>query len=152
MEVILLENIKKLGQIGEVVKVKRGFARNYLLRFGKALNASKENITLVNKKKEELNKKNTEQKKDAKKIFDVINQKQFLFSKRAMENDELYGSIKPKEISKVIYENSKIDIKPAIIELNSEIKKVGSYFAKVNLHPEIQAKILIEVVKEGEKV
>jgi large subunit ribosomal protein L9 len=151
MEIVLLENIKNLGQIGEVVKVKRGYGRNFLIKFGKALKASKENIDLVNKKKTELNQKNLELKKSAKKIYDIINNSKFSFSKRAKENGELYGSIKPMEISKTIQELKKIEIKPSQIDLSNEIKKIGSYFAQINLHPEVQAKIHIEVVKEEQK-
>ena len=151
MQLILLENIKNLGQIGDVINVKRGYGRNFLVKYGKALKASKENIDLVNKKKSELNEKNLELKKKAKKIYSIINQKKYKFSKRTKENEELYGSIKPKEISKAIENISKIEIKPSQIDLGKEINKIGLYEAKINLHAEIQAKIHIEVVKEEEK-
>ena len=151
MEVVLLENIKNLGQIGDVVDVKRGHGRNFLIKYGKALKASKENIVLVNKKKAELNQKNIELKKSAKKILDIINRTNYKFSKRAKDNDELYGSIKPIEISKAIENAHKIKIKPSQIDLGKKIEKVGSYEAKINLHAEIQAKILIAVVKEEDK-
>ena len=151
MELVLLENIKNLGQIGDVVNVKRGYGRNFLVKYGKALKASKENIALVNKKKSELNEKNIELKKNAKKIYDLINKKRYKFLKRAKDNDELYGSIKPKEISKIIEENEKLQIKPSQIDLGQEINKIGSYESKINLHPEIQATIHIEVVKEETK-
>ena len=151
MEVILLENIKNLGQIGEVVDVKRGHGRNFLIKYGKALKASKENIDLVNKKKDELNQKNLKLKKNAKKIFDIINHTNYKFSKRAKENDELYGSIKPLEISKAIENTNKVEIKPSQIDLVKEIRKIGSHEVKINLHAEIQAKIHIIVVKEEDK-
>ena len=151
MEVILLENIKNLGNVGDVVNVKRGHGRNFLIKFGKALDASKENIAFVNKKKSELNEKNITLKKNAKKIFDIINDKKYKFSKQTKDNDELYGSIKPKEISRNIEEIDKIQIKPSQIDLNSEITKTGTYDAKINLHAEIIATIHIEVVKEEEK-
>ena len=151
MEVVLLENIKNLGQIGEIVKVKRGHGRNFLIKYGKALKASKENIEYVNTKKIELNQKNIELKKAAKKTFDLINNKNYKFSKRAKENDELYGSIRPLELAKTITDTNKIEVKPSQIDLNKEIDKIGSYEAKINLHPEIQAKIHIEVVKEKDK-
>tara|TARA_Y100000590_G_scaffold11937_1_gene14554 strand:+ start:64 stop:522 length:459 start_codon:yes stop_codon:yes gene_type:complete len=151
MELVLLENIKNLGQIGDVVNVKRGYGRNFLVKYGKALKASKENIALVNKKKSELNEKNIELKKNAKKIYDLINKKRYKFLKRVKDNDELYGSIKPKEISKIIEENEKLQIKPSQIDLGQEINKIGSYESKINLHPEIQATIHIEVVKEETK-
>ena len=107
MEVVLLENIKNLGQIGDIVKVRRGHGRNFLIKYGKALKASKENIELVNKKKAELNEKNVELKRSAKKISDQINLKKYKFSKRAKENGELFGSIKPKELTKAIKETNK---------------------------------------------
>ena len=151
MEVVLLENIKNLGQIGDVVDVKRGHGRNFLIKYGKALKASKENIDLVNKKKAELNQKNLKLKKNAKKIFDIINRTNYKFSTRAKENGELYGSIKPMEISKAIENTNKMEIKPSQIDLGKEIKKIGSYEAKINLHAEIQAKIHIVVVKEEDK-
>ena len=151
MEVVLLENIKNLGNVGDVVNVKRGHGRNLLIKYGKALNASKENIAFVNKKKSELNEKNITLKKNAKKIFDVINDKKYKFSKQTKDNDELYGSIKPKEISRNIEEIDKIQIKPSQIDLNIEITKTGTYEAKINLHAEIIATIHIEVAKQEEK-
>jgi large subunit ribosomal protein L9 len=151
MQVVLLENIKNFGKIGDVVDVKRGHGRNFLIKYGKALKASKENIDLVSKKKAELNEKNLGLKKEARKIYDIINEKKYKFSKRAKDNNELYGSIKPKELSNTIENIDKIDIKPSQIDLGKEINKIGLYEAKINLHAEIQAKILIEVVKEEEK-
>ena len=148
MEVVLLENIKNLGKIGDVVIVKRGHGRNFLIKYGKALKASEDNISLVNKKKAELNEKNITLKKNAKKIYDIINKKNYKFSKRMKDNDELYGSIKPREIAKTIESLDKIEIKPSQIDLDKEINKTGSYEAKINLHAEVQAKIHIEVVKQ----
>ena len=151
MEVILLENIKSLGKIGDVVKVKRGHGRNFLIKYGKALKASKENIEKVNKKKVELDEKNLSLKKDAKKIFDVIDKKNYKFFKSSKDNGELYGSIKPKDLTKTIQDADKIEIKPSQIDLNKEINKIGTYEAKINLHAEVQAKIHIEVVKQEEE-
>ena len=151
MEVVLLENIKNLGNIGDVVNVKRGHGRNFLIKYGKALKASKENIEFVNQKKTQLNEKNLEIKKEAKKIYDIINNTKYKFSKRAKENGELYGSIKPLDLTKAIENKHKLEIKPSQIDLGKEIKKIASYEAKINLHAEIQAKIHIEVVKEEEK-
>ena len=148
MEVVLLENIKNLGSIGDVVNVKRGHGRNFLIKYGKALKASKDNINLVNKKKEDLNMKNVALKKEARKIFDVINNKKYAFSKLTKDNDDLYGSIKPRELSKTIENVDKIEIKPSQIDLGKEINKIGSYQAKINLHAEVQAIIHIEVVKQ----
>ena len=151
MELILLENIKNLGNIGDVVNVKRGHGRNFLIKYGKALKASKENITFVNKKKSELNEKNITLKKNAKKTYEIINKKNYKFSKQTKDNDELYGSIKPKEISRAIEEINKVQIKPSQIDLSTEINKIGTYDAKINLHAEIIATIHIEVVKQEEK-
>ena len=151
MEVVLLENIKNLGNIGDVVNVKRGHGRNFLIKFGKALQASKTNIDLVNVKKAELKEKNISLKKDAKKIYDFINKKKYKFAKRAKDNNELYGSIKPKEISKAIGNIDNAEIKPSQIDLAKEINKIGLYEAKINLHAEIQAIIHIEVVKHEEE-
>ena len=151
MEVVLLENIKNLGNIGDVVNVKRGHGRNFLIKYGKALQASKTNIDLVNVKKAELKEKNISLKKDAKKIYDFINKKRYKFAKRAKDNNELYGSIKPKEISKTIGNIDNAEIKPSQIDLAKEISKIGLYEAKINLHAEIQAIIHIEVVKHEEE-
>ena len=151
MQVILLENIKSLGKIGDIVKVKRGYARNYLIKFEKALNASKENIKIVNNKKEQLNKKDLVLKKEAKKNFEILNNKNYKIQKLLTENNELYGSVKPTEIAKIVKEKENIEIKPSEIDLEKEIKSVGIYKATINLHSEIQAKILIEVEKLEEK-
>ena len=151
MEVVLLENIKNLGNIGDVVNVKRGHGRNFLIKYGKALQASKTNIDLVNVKKTALKEKNISLKKDAKKIYDFINKKKYKFAKRAKDNNELYGSIKPKEISKTIGNIDNAEIKPSQIDLAEEINKIGLYEAKINLHAEIQAIIHIEVVKHEEE-
>ena len=151
MQVILLENIKNLGKIGDIVKVKRGYARNYLIKFEKALNASKENIKIVDNKKKLLNKKDLELKKEAKNKFEILNKKIYKIQKLVTENNDLYGSIKPTEIAKIIKEKEKVDIKPSNIDLLKEIKSVGIFNATVNLHSEIQANILIKVEKSEEK-
>ena len=151
MEVVLLENIKNLGNIGDLVNVKRGYGRNFLIKYGKALKASKMNIDLVNKKKVVLNEKNISLKKNAKKIYDIINKKNYKFLKRVKDNDELYGSIKPREISKTIENIDKVEIKSSQIDLTKEIIKIGFYEVKVNLHAEVLATIHIEVVKQAEK-
>jgi len=151
MEVVLLENIKNLGNIGDLVNVKRGYGRNFLIKYGKALKASKINIDFVNKKKDELNEKNISLKKNAKKIYDIINKKNYKFLKRVKDNDELYGSIKPREISKTIENIDKVEIKSSQIDLTKEIIKIGFYEVKVNLHAEVLATIHIEVVKQADK-
>ena len=147
MQIILLENIKNLGNIGDVLNVKRGYARNYLIKNNKALYASEKNINEVNKKKAELNKKDLEVKKDAKKLFNLLNNKTFKVKKLATENNELYGSVKPTEISKIIFEEENIKVKPSQMDLETGIKTVGMFKVNINLHVEIQANILIQVEK-----
>ena len=145
MKVILLENLKRIGSIGEVIDVKRGFARNFLIANKKALYASKENIKEVEKIKLELSKKDNEKKQDAKKILEKINKKLYSVKKLSTENNELYGSVKPTEISKLIFENSKIEIKPSMIQPVKEIKSLGKFEVKISLHSEVDAEITIAV-------
>ena len=151
MEIVLLENIKNLGGIGDIVNVKPGHGRNFLIRYGKALKASKENIELVNNKKTKLNEKNISLKKAAIKIYDIINKKKYKFLKRVKDNGELYGSIKPKEISTNIIKVDHVEIKTSEIDLGKEINKIGIYTAKIKLHAEIEAIIHIEVVKQEDE-
>ena len=143
MKVILLENIKRIGSIGEVIDVKRGFARNYLIANKKALYASKQNISEVEKIKTELSKKDNEKKQVAKSLLEKINKKQYTVKKLSTENNELYGSVKPTEISKMIFEKDKVDIKPSMIQPMNEIKSLGKFKVKIYLHSEVDAEILI---------
>ena len=145
MKVILLENLKKIGSIGEVIDVKRGFARNFLIANKKALYASKENIKEVEKIKTELSKKDNEKKQDAKNTLEKINKKEYSVKKLSTENNELYGSVKPTEISKLIFEKSKIKIKPSMIQPIKEIKSLGKFKVKISLHSEVDAEITINV-------
>ena len=146
MKIILLENIRKIGSIGEVIEVKRGFARNFLIANKKALYASKENIKEVEKIKSELNKKDQEKKKAAKEIFDKIKSKEYIIKKLSTENKELYGSVKPTEISKIIKDTDKIEIKPSMIQLMDDIKSLGEFKVNINLHSDVQAEIKINVL------
>ena len=145
MKVILLENLKKIGSIGEIIDVKRGFARNFLISKNKALYASKENISKVEKIKSELSKKDNDKKKEAKKIFEKIDKKEYKIKKLSTENNELYGSVKPTEISKLILEKDKLDIKPSSIQPIKEIKTIGKFNVRVSLHSEIDAEIIVNV-------
>ena len=145
MKVILLENIKRIGSIGEIIDVKRGFARNFLISNKKALYASKENISQVEKIKSELSKKDNEKKKLAKEIFEKINKKVYNVKKLNTENNELYGSVKPTEISKLIHDKDKIEIKPSMIQPVHEIKSLGKFKVKISLHSEVDAEIFVEV-------
>ena len=148
MKVILLENLAKIGSIGEIIDVKRGFARNYLISNKKALYASKENIKEVEKIKTELNKKDQEKKKNAKQIYESLKNKTYEVKKLTTENKDLYGSIKPTEISKIINELDKIDVKPSLIQPLNEIKSLGTFKVKINLHSDVQAEIKIKVISE----
>jgi large subunit ribosomal protein L9 len=145
MKVILLENVKRIGSIGEVIDVKRGFARNFLIANKKALYASKENIKEVEKIKTELSKKDNEKKKEASQIAEQINNKEYSVKKLSTENNELYGSVKPTEISKLIKEENKLDIKPSMIQPVEEIKALGKFKVKISLHSEVDAEITINV-------
>ena len=146
MKVVLLENLKKLGNIGDIIDVKRGFARNFLISNKKAIYASKENIKEVEKIKNNLKEKDDEKKKIAKEIFHKINEKEFKIEKLSTENDELYGSVKPSEISKTILKDINIEIKPQNIQLKQEIKSLGSFEAKIELHSEIEATIKLKIL------
>ena len=145
MKVILLENLRRIGSIGEIIDVKRGFARNYLISNKKALYASKENILEVEKIKSELSKNDNEKKKEAQKISEQINGKEYEVQKLSTENKELYGSVKPTEIAKLIQEENKIDITPSMIQPMEEIKSLGKFKVKVSLHSEVDAEITISV-------
>ncbi len=151
MNVILLENIRNLGKMGDIVKVKDGYGRNFLLKTGKALRADDENKALFKKKKEEISKKNVEQKKNAKKIFDKIKGKKLIFKKETKENGDLFASIKPKEISIYLSEKFKETIHPSQIDLKKEIKKTGDYSLTLNLHSEVIAELHALVEKKEAK-
>ena len=147
MELILLENILNLGNIGDKVKVKNGYGRNYLLKTGKALRFNKENQDFVSKKKDELNKKNIEVKNKFKEISNVVNKKTFSLSKESKENGELYGSIKPKEITNLIKEKLNVEVSPSQIILKNNLDKIGVYKVDINFHSEVKAQISIKINK-----
>ena len=151
MEIILLENILNLGNICDKVTVKNGYGRNFLLKQGKALRFSKSNLDLVNKKKDELNKKNTEIKNKFKNIAKIINNKTFTFHKESKENGELYGSLKPKEIINMINENTNAGVNPSQIILKDDLNKIGLFKAEINFHSEVKANISIKIDKVQSK-
>ncbi len=150
MKIILLENVRKVGSIGQIIDVKRGFARNYLISQKKALFASKDNIREVEKIKSELNKKDQDKKNEAKVIDEKIRNKEFIIKKLSTENKELYGSVKPTEISKILKENENIDINPSMIQPTKEIKSLGTFSVNLNLHSEVQTLIKIKVESQEE--
>ena len=145
MRIILLENVKRVGSIGEVIDVKRGYGRNYLIANKKALYASKENILQVEKIKSDLSRKDNEKKKDATQILEQINNKEYIVKKLSTENNELHGSVKPTEISKLILDENRIDVKPSMIQPINEIKSLGKFKVKISLHSEIEAEITVNV-------
>ena len=147
MEIILLENIINLGSIGDKVTVKNGYGRNFLLKQGKALRFNKENQDFVNKKKDELNKKNNEIKNKFKEISKLINNKTFTFNKESKENGELYGSIKPKEITNLIKEKNNVDVSPSQLILKENLDKIGLFKVEINFHSEVKAQISIKIDK-----
>ena len=147
MEIILLENILNLGNIGDKVKVKNGYGRNFLLKQGKALRFNKENLEFVNKKKDELNKKNVEIKNKFKEIAKLVNNKAFVFNKESKENGELYGSIKPKEITNLIKEKVNAEVSPSQIILKENLNKLGTFKVDINFHSEVKANISIKIDK-----
>ena len=151
MELILLENILKLGNIGDKVKVKNGYGRNFLLKQGKALRFNKENLNYVNKKKDELNKKNTELKSKFREIAKLVDKKTFVFNRESKENGDLYGSIKPKEITNLIKEQTKAEVSPSQIILKDELNKIGIFKVDINFHSEVKANISIKIVKTQAK-
>ncbi len=151
MEIILLEDVRNLGKTGEVVNVKDGYGRNFLLKLGKALRADKNNIDFVNKKKDEINKKNIELKKSAKKILEKIKNKKLIFKKETKENGDLFATIKPKEISKFFIDNFKETIHPSQLDLKKEINKIGKFSLTVNLHSDLVAELHVLVEKKDSK-
>jgi len=147
MEIILLENILNLGSIGDKVTVKNGYGRNFLLKQGKALRFNKDNQEFVNKKKDELNKKNNEIKNKFKEIAKLVNNKTFIFNKESKENGELYGSIKPKEVTNLIKLNAAADVSPSQIILKDELNRLGLFKAEINFHSEVKAMVSIKIDK-----
>ena len=148
MKIILLENVRKVGSIGEIIDVKRGYARNFLISQKKALFASKENIKEVDKIKNELSKKDLDNKNEAKKIDEKLKNKEFIIKKLSTENRELYGSVKPTEIASIIKDTENFEIKPSMIQPVKEIKSLGTFVVNLNLHSEIQSQVKIKVVQQ----
>ena len=143
MKVILLENIKRIGSIGEIIEVKRGFARNFLIANKKALYASKENIQEVEKIKTDLSKKDNEKKQEAQKIFEQINKKEFVVKKLNTENNELYGSVKPTEIAKLILEEKKFQSNHQLYNLLMKLKLLESLKSKFHYTLKLMLRLLL---------
>ncbi len=151
MEIILLENILNLGKIGDKVNVANGYGRNFLLKQGKALRFNKENQDLVNKKKDELNKKNLEIKNKFIDVAKLINNKTFSLIKESKENGDLYGSVKPKEITNLLDSQTKAQVSPSQIVLKEDINKIGTFKVEVNFHSEVKANFILKIDKVQSK-
>ena len=149
MEVILLESFSKLGKIGDVVNVKDGFARNFLIPQKKALRANKENIDHFANIKKDLLEKNNQVIEEAKKNLEIISKEEIVFVRNASDNGQLYGSVSPKDISNYFSEK-KIEIKPSNINLHSAIKKIGIYNINIKLHAEVSCELKINVATSVE--
>lgn len=147
MDIILLENLTNLGKIGDKVTVKDGYGRNYLLKHGKALRFNKNNEQLIIKQKAELNKKNIEQKNKFLQISKKVNNLTIVFNKESKENGDLYGTIKPKEITNLIKEKFDADVSPSQLVIKENLNKIGLFKAIINFHSEVQATISIKIDK-----
>ena len=146
MQVILLERVAKLGQMGEVVDVKPGFARNYLLRQGKALSASAQNIADFETRKAHLEAENLESRKEAESMAAKLDGQQFIVIRQASDNGALYGSVSTRDAADAAAENGfSLDRKQ--VALSRPIKDLGLHDVIVTLHPEVEAKIQLNVAR-----
>jgi len=150
MEVILLERVAKLGQMGDVVRVKDGFARNYLLPKGKALRATKDNRTRFEKMKVELEARNLEQKGEAEKIAQKLDGQSFTVLRQAAEGGQLYGSVSPRDLAALVTEKG-FAISRAQVALNAPIKTIGLHKVPVSLHPEVEVTINVSVARNADE-
>ncbi len=146
MELILLQKINKLGSIGDVVSVKSGFARNYLLPSGKALRATKENIEIFEKDKEKLLAKNNQERSDAEKIKEKLTNFKLSIVRSASDTGILYGSVSTRDIAKIVNEKESIVDRKNIV-LDKPIKELGLHNVKVNIHPEVEIYINLRIVR-----
>jgi large subunit ribosomal protein L9 len=150
MEVILLERVANLGQMGEVVRVKDGFARNFLLPRGKALRATQENRTRFETMKVELEARNLELKGDAQKVAGKLNGQSFTVLRQAAEGGQLYGSVSPRDIA-VLASDKGFALSRSQIALNTPIKIIGLHKVPVTLHPEVEVTINVTVARNADE-
>ncbi|HYY36682.1 MAG TPA: 50S ribosomal protein L9 [Xanthobacteraceae bacterium] len=150
MEVILLERVAKLGQMGDIVRVRDGFARNYLLRQGKALRATKENRSRFEKMKVELEARNLEQKKEAEKIAQRLDGQSFSVLRQAAEGGQLYGSVSPRDLAALVTDAG-FAISRAQVALHTPIKTIGLHRVPIALHPEVEASINVTVARNADE-
>jgi len=150
MEVILLERVTKLGQMGEVVRVKDGFARNFLLPQGKALRATKDNRAKFETMKTQLEARNLELKGDAEKIGAKLDGQRFIVIRQASETGQLYGSVSPRDIITIL-DTGGFTLSRGQIALNTPIKNIGLHKVPIALHPEIEVSITINVARSADE-
>jgi large subunit ribosomal protein L9 len=150
MEVILLERIEKLGQMGEVVKVKPGFARNYLLPQKKALRASKDNLAFFEKQRAQLEAVNLKRRDEAQGVAAKMNNLSVLMVRQAGEGGQLYGSVSGKDVADAIIAAG-YTVERRQVNLDSPIKTLGSYSVRVSLHPEVAVAVTINVARSQEE-
>ena len=150
MEVILLERVAKLGQMGDVVSVKPGYARNYLLLQGKALTASKENIAAFDAQKAQLEATNLETKKEAEALGEKLDGQKFVVIRAASDGGNLYGSVSPRDVAIVATENGFTVARKQVV-IPNPIKELGLHEAVVTLHPEVEVTVILNVARSPEE-
>jgi large subunit ribosomal protein L9 len=150
MEVILLERVSKLGQMGEVVRVKDGFARNYLLPKGKALRATSENKARFETMKVDLEARNLEQKGEAQKVAEKLDKQSFTVIRQAAEGGQLYGSVSPRDLAELVSAKG-IALNRSQIALNTPIKAIGKYTVPISLHPEVEVSVTVMVARNADE-
>ena len=150
MNIILLERIEKLGQMGELVSVKAGYARNFLLPQGKAIFASKQNIKMFEEKKSQLEGENITRKTEAKNLADNISFKEIVLIRAASESGQLYGSVSAKDISNAVTEAG-LSIKKSQVDLNKAIKTLSYEDILIKLHPEVSIDLKLNIARSVEE-
>ncbi|MCC5988978.1 MAG: 50S ribosomal protein L9 [Pararhodobacter sp.] len=150
MQVILLERVAKLGQMGDVVKVKQGFARNYLLPQGKALRATEANKLAFEAQKAQLEARNLETRKEAQALADKLDGGSFVIIRSASDGGALYGSVSPRDIAEVLSENG-FSLERRQVVLPGPIKMLGLHGVQIALHPEVDASVTVNVARSAEE-
>lgn len=150
MEVILLERVAKLGQMGETVRVKDGFARNFLLPKGKALRATKTNKERFEGMRKDLEAKNLENRSEAQKVADKLDGQTFVAIRQASESGQLYGSVSARDIADLVTEGG-FSVSRSQIALNAPIKTIGQHKVEIALHPEVDVNVSIVVARNAEE-
>lgn len=150
-EIILLERVEKLGKMGEVVKVKPGFARNFLLPQRKALRATKENLAYFEAQRKALEAQNNERKAEAEKEAKKLENLKVVILRQASEAGHLYGSVASRDIADAIAADAKITIARNQVQMNDAFKSIGMFPVKVALHPEVKVEIMLNIARSAEE-